>query len=202
MCGRPRNPERIAKKKEAIMKAASILFAKNGYADTDVQSIAQEIGITKGTIYHYFPSKEELFLSTVDTEAARMTETLLHAANQYENPIEEVKAVILAYLQFAEENPVFVELLIEERTRFRNRPQHTYFRYRDATFPRWKRCAEDMQAEGIMRPCDPDQLVQVISDTLYGTIFTNYFAQAQPSSKKQAQAIIDIIFSGVLVEAA
>ena len=44
-----------------ILEAAFEEFAESGYAAARVEDIARRVGVTKGTIYFYFPSKEELF---------------------------------------------------------------------------------------------------------------------------------------------
>lgn len=48
-------------KKAAIFKAAMNMFLEKGYEETRIIDIAREAGIGKGTVYEYFPSKEELF---------------------------------------------------------------------------------------------------------------------------------------------
>lgn len=50
-------------KKEQIIETAIKLFAKNGYYPTSIQEIAQKSGISKGSFYLYFRSKDELMLS-------------------------------------------------------------------------------------------------------------------------------------------
>ncbi|WP_423802077.1 TetR/AcrR family transcriptional regulator [Neobacillus sp. SAB-20_R2A] len=46
--------------KRKIMETGILLFDKNGFKSTSVQDIVQELGVTKGTFYYYFSSKEEL----------------------------------------------------------------------------------------------------------------------------------------------
>jgi TetR/AcrR family fatty acid metabolism transcriptional regulator len=48
-------------KRNRMIEAAFTLFLKNGYANTKVIDIADEAGVGKGTVYEYFPSKEQLF---------------------------------------------------------------------------------------------------------------------------------------------
>ena len=48
-------------KKEEILKIALSEFAKNGYENTSLDSIAKKCGITKPAIYYHFKSKSELF---------------------------------------------------------------------------------------------------------------------------------------------
>ncbi|WP_010172687.1 TetR/AcrR family transcriptional regulator [Bacillus coahuilensis] len=50
-------------KRQQILEAATKLFAMNGYTATSMQQIADEIGISKGSVYFYFPSKEDLIIS-------------------------------------------------------------------------------------------------------------------------------------------
>ncbi len=49
--------------KEAILKAAVKNFGKYGYANTKMDDIAKTADVSKGTLYLYFPSKEEMFQS-------------------------------------------------------------------------------------------------------------------------------------------
>jgi AcrR family transcriptional regulator len=56
---------RKAERPGEILEAAFTEFARNGYAATTLDQIAERAGVTKGTIYVYFESKEHLFISMV-----------------------------------------------------------------------------------------------------------------------------------------
>lgn len=53
----------ISDKREAILRAAIRVFARNGYFNSKVSDIASEAGIADGTVYLYFKSKEEVLHS-------------------------------------------------------------------------------------------------------------------------------------------
>jgi len=53
-------------RKDELLEAASDLFLKNGYRDTSVNSIVESIGVSKGTFYYYFDSKEDVLDGLVD----------------------------------------------------------------------------------------------------------------------------------------
>src|SRR6476661_28760 len=61
--------QRWSRRKEArpqeILEAALSVFAEKGFAAARMDDVARHAGVTKGTIYLYFPSKEELFKSLV-----------------------------------------------------------------------------------------------------------------------------------------
>jgi TetR/AcrR family fatty acid metabolism transcriptional regulator len=54
-------------KRPRLVKAATAVFAKKGYASTRVADIAERAGVGKGTVYEYFSSKEELLFAVFDS---------------------------------------------------------------------------------------------------------------------------------------
>src|SRR6516165_5711893 len=48
-----------------ILAAALACFAERGFAATRLEDVARRAGVTKGTLYLYFPNKEELFKAVV-----------------------------------------------------------------------------------------------------------------------------------------
>jgi TetR/AcrR family transcriptional repressor of nem operon len=52
--------------KERLLAAAKALVLANGYAGTTVDSICEKAGLTKGSFYHFFKSKEELGLAVLE----------------------------------------------------------------------------------------------------------------------------------------
>lgn len=92
-------------KKWEIVKAAAELFIKKGTVNTGVRDIAEASGITVGTLYHYFKSKEEIISSFLDfavlaTEDFRKTaETGLAGAE----PRQALKQAMRLYMDFTAE---------------------------------------------------------------------------------------------------
>jgi AcrR family transcriptional regulator len=68
---------RKAERPQEILQAAFDEFSRNGYATTTLESIAERAGVTKGTIYVYFESKEHLFISMV-REVTKATLDTVH----------------------------------------------------------------------------------------------------------------------------
>jgi AcrR family transcriptional regulator len=66
-------------RRRQLLDAAARLFARNGYAGTRIEDIASAGGASKGLIYHYFGSKEAVFVALVE-RAVHGTSRLLEAA--------------------------------------------------------------------------------------------------------------------------
>jgi AcrR family transcriptional regulator len=51
-----------AEKRERVLGQAAKLFSEHGYTQTDMAQLAAKAGVSKGSLYTYFASKEELYL--------------------------------------------------------------------------------------------------------------------------------------------
>lgn len=50
-------------RQDQILRAAAELFVKQGYGGTSIRDIAHQVGLLPGSVYHHFPSKEDLFVA-------------------------------------------------------------------------------------------------------------------------------------------
>src|SRR5690606_12848613 len=70
------DPDKSAARRRDILRAAARVFTANGYFATTMDQIAQELGLTKGVVYYYFRSKEEILFEIVSTAITRAQENL------------------------------------------------------------------------------------------------------------------------------
>jgi len=179
---------------------AGRVFAERGYRGTDVQIVADELGVGKGTIYRYFPTKRELFLASVDWGMNRFGAQLHARVAEVDDPLAKIERAVCVYLEFFDANPGFVELLIQERAEFKDREKPTYFEHRDANLGPWQNLLRGLVSEGKVRDIPVQRITDVIGDLLYGTMFTNHFAGRRKSFQEQAQDILDIVFHGIVTD--
>jgi TetR/AcrR family fatty acid metabolism transcriptional regulator len=63
---------------ELILRAAETEFTEKGYRDTSMDEIAARVGIAKGTVYLYFPSKQDLVFALIEREFTLFLEKVEH----------------------------------------------------------------------------------------------------------------------------
>ena len=194
--------DRRAERRQAIVDKAAKLFAAIGYADCEMERVATEVGIAKGTLYLYFASKEELFCACVDCGMRSMQTAVQSAANSVEAPFERISRAVYTYLKFFADHPEQVELLIQERANFKNRQQPTYFQYRDANRGPWRELYKGLVQEGRLRSDLPvERILDTFGHLVYGTMFTNHFNGSNATLDEQHQATMEIMMRGILGEA-
>jgi AcrR family transcriptional regulator len=198
--GRPKNLTLLTRRREEILEMAAKVFAERGFPKTDLQVVADALGIGKGTVYRYFPSKHALFLSAVDRGMRLLLERLRMDTEKIVDPLEQIVQAIRSYLAFFDDHPELIELLIQERAEFRNRKHSTYFQHFEANAERWKEFFRDLIRTKRFRKIDVEDIMDGLSDFLYGTIFTNHFAGRKETFEIQSRRILNIAFLGLLTD--
>ena len=93
---------------EQIIKAALAVFGECGLANARLQDIAERAGVSKGTIYLYFPNKEELFREMIRQTAVAAIERA-EQANVQGTPTNQLLAFMRGYWAFVR-SPVFLTI--------------------------------------------------------------------------------------------
>jgi AcrR family transcriptional regulator len=199
--GRPRDCERTRRRGDEILECARELFARRGFQDTDVQALADTLGVGKGTIYRYFPSKRALFLAALDDGMHRLQDHVEAACRQATDPLDQVVRAVEAFLGFFDEHAEYAELLTQERAVFKNRRKPTYLEHRERNVERWRERFRELIAAGRVRRLPVERITDTLSALLYGVMFTNHYAGHRQPLAKQACAILEVALFGILSDA-
>lgn len=70
------SPDQLEARRREILAGARACFARYGYEGATVRRLEQEIGLSRGAIFHHFRDKESLFLAVAEDDAAAMVETV------------------------------------------------------------------------------------------------------------------------------
>jgi len=114
---KPRYQRRKEDRPQEITAAAFAAFAENGYAATRVEEVAKRAGVSKGLMYLYFKTKEELFKAVVKSVVVRRVDALIEAVETTELSSEEfIRGPLATFLRTIPASPVaiVIRLLISE----------------------------------------------------------------------------------------
>jgi AcrR family transcriptional regulator len=100
--------EHRERRREEILDAARRCFARHGYGGATVTRLEEETGLSRGAIFNYFPSKDDLFMALTERDADRIAD--LWAERGFEGALEAIVDQDPAWLG------VYVEALQRIRT--------------------------------------------------------------------------------------
>jgi AcrR family transcriptional regulator len=110
-------PEYKEEAKSRILDAANKVFAENGYHEATMDDIAKRLGVSKGAIYLYFSSKEDLFEAMVKTAPQAFKEILYSSFGGEANPIQSATQFFDKMLKLSASNPGLSFEILSEASR-------------------------------------------------------------------------------------
>ena len=191
---RRRGRQRSAEAEAAILKAAVELLSQKPLSAVTSEAIAERAGVSKATLYKWWPNKTLVALDAFGAQLA--AETTIHNTGstrqdfvlQLRDAIAFFKSplggMLRQFLAEGQGDPEFLELF---RTRFL-KPR------RDSILAIWRRGVE----RGEVRP-EPDG--NLVLDLIFGPMIYRLLAGHGPLDENQAEEIVETVFRGVRKEA-
>ncbi|GAA2632460.1 TetR/AcrR family transcriptional regulator [Streptomyces axinellae] len=155
----PAAPPNTAPVPQRLLAAATRLFAERGYDRTSVQEIVEAAGVTKGALYHYFGSKDDL-LHEIYGRLLRLQTERLDALADSETPVEQrlreaAVDVVVTTIDNLDDAMIFFrsmhQLSPEKQKQVRAERRHYHERFRALV--------EEGQEAGVFSTATPADLV-------------------------------------------
>ncbi len=104
-------------RKQAIIDAAEKVFFSKGYDSATMDDVADKAELSKGTLYLYFKSKEELYLEIVARAEKLLFDLFEKAVEKESNGICRVRAIGEAFMKFYVEHPNYHSALMFDQAK-------------------------------------------------------------------------------------
>lgn len=180
--------------KKAILKAAGSLFAQKGFAGASISEIAKKAGINQSLIYHYFPSKEELWKS-VKTNFVEMHIRKEGLAFETGKGLKALlEQIVLTRYKFFQAHPEILRMLGWQRLE----PKKELLMLGTAFSPdNWRAALLQLQKQGEIRSdIDADFMALYINSLIMG-IFNEDF-QKKLSDSTALASYLNLIIDSLL----
>lgn len=160
--------------RERIVTAAMELFWEKGYASTSVADILKKAGANSGSLYHYFPAKQDVLNAVLDAYLAGIRPMLLDPAWQgVEDPLERIFVLLSRYRQFLVDTDCFYGCPIGNLALELHEPDPAVRERLAANFSAWTAAVEEcLVAAGDRLPSGLDRkaLAQFVLTTMEGGV--------------------------------
>ena len=109
----PPRSDRAEERRQQILGAALACFARKGYHKTTMDDIVAESGLSKGTLYWYFESKDDLFFSLVNSFFLEMQQDIGAIFDQPSSATDKLRTLGHAFASFFQEVADFLNVFFE-----------------------------------------------------------------------------------------
>lgn len=198
--GRPRLGKAVARdlsRDEEILKIAAEVVWKKGFSGTKLGDIAEAAGIVKGSLYHYFDSKEEIYERLVKNVRGMLD---FDAEVKGSAPAaERLEHLVRTRLETTVQYPLEVALLVRELIHMKG-PVGDWAREDPKKyFNAIRQIIIQGQKEGAFRPVDPDIIASVIHG-IFAQLPNWYRRGGRISPDALTDEVTEYILAGLLVE--
>jgi AcrR family transcriptional regulator len=148
---RPRRAARSGDRDAQILDAATRIFQERGYDATTIQAIADEVGLLKGSLYHYIDTKEDLLFRIIDDVHRRLAKSASGVSEDLE-PLERIRTFIEGHVRFCAENLPAIRVFLHDFRALSEERRETIVKERDAYNRRFHDLLRDAQVHGHLKP--------------------------------------------------
>lgn len=185
--------------RQAILDAATDLFAEQGYDATPVQQIVERAGVTKGALYHHFTAKEDILFHLYGDIFAEQLADLDRILARDATPAEALREVITSLVtgtaKAAKAAAVFTHELTRMSAEHYAEQQSEWRRYQDSV----RELIRRGQADGAFRPSTSPQLTSWAIFGVTNSMHTWFRPDGPKTAADIAKELADLIMSGIVV---
>ncbi|MFQ5899456.1 MAG: TetR/AcrR family transcriptional regulator [Candidatus Methylomirabilia bacterium] len=186
---------RLEKKRRRILDAASRIFAERDYHAVSMDEVARVARVGKGTLYRYFDSKEDLYLSLIDEALVLLTDRLEEEQRADLPPAEALSRMIRAIVQtFCQHLPAFRVINSNEARLLLTRRQLFLSRRRRIALV-LGRVLERGAATGVFRDVSSVVTPSLLIGMVWGAVL---YHSAEVTPEALATTIADAFLHGAL----
>jgi len=113
----PRKEREKRRHIQEILKAAQVVFARQGYNKAKMSDIAREAEFSVGYLYQIWEGKKDLYISILKEKSREFKKYLSRKIEESDDPFEKINILIDAHFDFIEENKDFFRIYISETSR-------------------------------------------------------------------------------------
>jgi TetR/AcrR family transcriptional regulator, fatty acid metabolism regulator protein len=184
-------------KREAILRAATDVFASGGFFNSQVADVARAAGVAAGTVYLYFRSKDDLLVSIFDRTMREWIEEGRASVAPITDPVERLRAIARVHLdRMGRDRSLAVVFQVELRqsTKFMERFSSTLLR---DYLGQIRAAIEDGQKRGLFRT---DLNATSVAKVFFGALdemATNWIlSRRRHHLESDADTVVDIFIDG------
>jgi AcrR family transcriptional regulator len=191
---RSRREEYTEATRRALLDSAAAAFEERGFAEASLDDIAGAARLTKGALYHHFPSKQSLFLAVFEEVERDLVAAIRRAGAERMDPWERLMAGIGAFLDACLARR-YRRIALEEGPAALG-----WQRWREIdegyALPLLRAPLARLMSTGVLRRHPPDLMARVVLAALTEAGLVVAAASDRPAARAEAEALVTELLAG------
>ncbi len=158
-------------RRNRILQAARDIFAKEGFRDAEVKTIARQAGVGKATIYKHFESKDDILLKIVEENFHALRNIALQNLVGGGHPFDRLEKTCLAMARFLSSNKAFSTVLIKEAGEFMPEIQKLHKTVVEENAPFADAFFDALKDQQLIPDIPNQTLLELLMNLAIGTIY-------------------------------
>ena len=150
-----------------ILNGARKIFLEKGYEQTSMRNIANEINYSPGSLYFYFKDKSEIF-HELHKEGFQLLLGQLKVLEKVADPFERLKAMGRIFIQFAQDNKDYYNLMFIVEEPAKKSPEDGGFTIAQEAINSLSVVIKECQQKGRFKDMDTEYFTFMILSALHG----------------------------------
>jgi len=182
--GRPPTPGL----RDKIVRVAGPIFARRDYHEVQMDDVVAACGVGKGTLYRYFPSKQDLYFAVMFDGIAHLRQELEDAGGTEEPPARQIRRIVHRTLAYFWDRRFFFSL-IHRNEHKPAREAREWLRHREALSGVIRNTLASAMAAGHVRRVDPRIATEMLLGMMRGV---NRYRTSDDRLEKCVTAVVDV----------
>lgn len=197
--GRPPQQQEGLPTSQLIKITSSKLFMEKGFESVSMNEVAKQCGVTKATVYYYFPTKNDLFLAAIADVLNRVNGLIEQILTQSETFYHRLVQVAVHYLQVPK---MHMHTMLEKAQQYLSDEQAKELtKYEQALYDRLQNWFIEANASGEIH-CEDPILVAHLYVSMLRVTESKYWNEAAlfHSTEEAAERIVALLWRGIQPE--
>lgn len=195
-------PDRAEERRQQIMQAALTCFARKGYHQTTMDDIVAESGLSKGTLYWYFKSKDDLFISLVKSFFLDMGREFDAIFEQHTSASDKLRTVAQGFVNYFQKTEEFFYVFFEfwMRSALKEELNQLF----STVLTQYQEAIAHIIAEGITRgefkAVDVNDLALAVLAAYDGLMFYAMLMPGKVNIEQSSQVFTETFLDGLMIK--
>jgi len=193
-------------RRREILRSAQEVFAREGFQEATMDKIAQNAGVSKGTLYLYFKNKTDLFFNAISEKLDEFISLIEKSLKGDQPPLKKIWNVVSTQMEFFEDHKAFFKVCLNIRGGlYLEHPQEYFERLKEKYQPYFNEISQVIEQgceQGTFCQVEPMKAAYLLAEMINSLILYRIIHETTNPVTQDEKLIYRVFLRGLLKKGA